>query len=228
MSAAHRLLILSNPAPGKEEEFHAWYPERLAQFLTIPGFDAVQQFELSDDQFPPEAIPPSEHQYMTVYEVSSSPEEAIERLMDVGMATVPDVIDAASRRAFWFSAVGPLHGAVVPSPEHKLIVLANPISEALDGNLNAWYDEHLEELIGMGAGVVNAQRFKVSDAQFPAEVSPPCGHRYLALYDTDTAPKHTCDTLAGAMADYEHPDGLDMATLRDWMFTALEARRVAQ
>jgi hypothetical protein len=223
-NAAHRLLILSNPKPGRDDEFNAWYDEHLEHILAVPGFEAAQRFKFSADQFPPDVIPPSRHEYLTIYEVSLPPEEASKPLLTPEFSNVPDAFDRETERAYWYSAAGELQGAVIDDPEQMLVVFSNPRSEELEAELNAWYDAHLHEVIGIGAGVVNAQRFRLSDVQFPADVMPPSEHRYLALYDTDTPPAHTASTLARAMADYEHPRALDPGTLRDWMFTAVGAR----
>jgi hypothetical protein len=224
----HLLLILSNPTAGKDDEFNAWYDEHLDHVLEVPGIETAQRFRFSDDQFPADVIPPSRHAYLTIYEVSLPPSQVMPALLDPSLAEgLPDAFDHESERAWWYTVAGDRVGPAVEQPSHKLVVFSNPASPALDGELNEWYDEHLHEVIGLDAGVVNAQRFRLSDEQFPAAVTPPSEHRYLALYDTNVSPAKTCGTLAAAMDGYEHPHALDLESLRDWMFTAVGSRRVA-
>ena len=228
MSESHRLIIMSNAAPGKDAEFNEWYDAHVPHVLTVPGIDAAHRLRFSADQFPAEVIPPSEHAYIAIYEVSRPPAEIIPILLDPEFAEgLPDAFDHASERAWWYTAIGELVGPPVEDPAHRLLVFSNPASPELDGELNAWYDEHLHEVLGLEAGVVNAQRFRLGDEQFPAAIMPPSEHRYLAIYDTDVAPAITCGTLAAAMDGYEHPRALDLSTLRDWMFSAVASRQLA-
>lgn len=224
-TASHRLLVLSNPAPGKEREYNAWYEEHMDLVLTVPGIDAAQRFRFSDDQFPADLIPPSDHRFLAIYEVSADPAAVIEALMAPEMADVPEVFDRASERAWWYTAIGDIAGAPQENPATKLAVFSNPASLELDGELNQWYDNHLADVLAIGAGAVSAQRFRLSDQQFPAEATPPSSHRYLALYDTAVPEAQTCDTLAAAMVQHEHPRALDGGSLRDWMYTAVSPRR---
>jgi hypothetical protein len=224
----HRLLVLSNAAPGRDAEFNAWYDAHVPHVLEVPGIDTAQRFRFSADQFPSSVMPPSPHTYVSVYEVSRDPAEIIPALVSPEFAEgLPDAFDTASERAWWYTAVGERVGSAVDDPQHKLLVFSNPAAEALDRELNAWYDHHLHDVLALDAGVVNAQRFRLSEQQFPESVMPPSEHRYLAVYDTDVAPAKTCATLAAAMEGYEHPHSLDLETLRDWMFSRLGARQRA-
>ena len=224
----HRLIIMSNPAPGKDAEFNAWYDAHVPHVLTVAGIDAAQRLRFSADQFPPEVIPPSKHAYIAIYEVSRPPAEIIPILLDPEFAEgLPDAFDHATERAWWYTAIGERVGPPVADPAHRLLVFTNPATPELDRELNEWYDEHLHEVLGLDAGVVNAQRFRLSEDQFPATVMPPSEHRYLAIYDTNVEPAVTAGTLAAAMEGYEHPHALDLNTLRDWMFSAVAPRALA-
>jgi hypothetical protein len=224
----HRLLVLSNAAPGRDAEFNAWYDAHVPHVLEVPGIDAAHRLRFSADQFPADVMPASPHTYISIYEVSSDPASIIEALLAPQFAEgLPDAFDTASERAWWYTAVGERVGPAVEDPDNKLLVFSNPATEALDGELNAWYDHHLHDVLAIDAGVVNAQRFRFSDQQFPESVMPPSEHRYLAIYDTNVPPAKTAGTLAAAMVGYEHPHALDGVTLRDWMFSPLGARQRA-
>src|ERR1700736_6102877 len=93
----HRLLILSNAVAGRDEEFNAWYDEHLDHVLAVEGIEAAQRFRFSDDQFPPDVIPPSRHAYLTIYEVSLPPAQVIPALLDPQLAEgLPDAFDHES------------------------------------------------------------------------------------------------------------------------------------
>lgn len=48
--AKHVLVVVSNPTPGKEEEYNKWYSEQhLDDVLKVPGFVAAQRFKLNLD-----------------------------------------------------------------------------------------------------------------------------------------------------------------------------------
>ena len=58
------LLTLTEPPPGMEEEFNAWYDtEHLAERLAIPGFRSAQRW-VGD-------LRPGEGKYLTSYELDS-------------------------------------------------------------------------------------------------------------------------------------------------------------
>jgi hypothetical protein len=65
--------------------------------------------------------------------------------------------------------------------KHVLVVLSNPV-EGKEDTFNDWYtNEHLGDVLKV-PGLVNAQRFKLSEPQFG---DPPYPWRYLALYEID-------------------------------------------
>lgn len=59
-------IVLTNPIPGREEEFNSWYTDRhLADVLRVPGFVSAQRFKVSavrEDAALPWA-------YLAIYEV---------------------------------------------------------------------------------------------------------------------------------------------------------------
>ncbi|NED90919.1 hypothetical protein G3I76_63920, partial [Streptomyces sp. SID11233] len=60
----HVLLVFTDPQPGREEEFNAWYDEvHLPDVLGVPGYTAAQRFVARTglhDEVP-------EHRYVAVY-----------------------------------------------------------------------------------------------------------------------------------------------------------------
>jgi hypothetical protein len=74
----HLLVILSNPAEGREEEYNAWYdachmPEALE---LIPGRVAARRYRLNDVQRPGQDPP---WRYLTLYELRGDDVAALQR-----------------------------------------------------------------------------------------------------------------------------------------------------
>ncbi len=47
----HVLVVMSNPAPGKEQEYNDWYTNvHLGDVLKVPGIVSAQRFKLDDKQ----------------------------------------------------------------------------------------------------------------------------------------------------------------------------------
>lgn len=71
------LVVLTNPVPGKEDEFNEWYSNvHIQEICTIPGFKSAQRFKLGDAQMGPVG----QHQYLAIYEIDGDPAVALEAL----------------------------------------------------------------------------------------------------------------------------------------------------
>ncbi len=70
--AKHLLIVVTNPVPGREEEFNHWYSGRhLDDVLRIPGFVAAQRFKLTMDGA--QSLPGP---YLAIYEMETNDPEA--------------------------------------------------------------------------------------------------------------------------------------------------------
>jgi hypothetical protein len=69
-------IIYSNPVPGKEQEYHAWYARHIRDIMKIPGFVRVQKFELNPGIG--RADPP--YRYMLVYELQGDARKVYSQL----------------------------------------------------------------------------------------------------------------------------------------------------
>jgi hypothetical protein len=68
-----KLLVLSNPREGRDQEYNDWYTKRhLAEVVAIPGFVSAQRFKLTD----PMGFP-HDHRYMAIYEIESDNPKAV-------------------------------------------------------------------------------------------------------------------------------------------------------
>lgn len=92
----YKMLVLSNPVVGREDEFNTWYNEQhLGDVVKIPGFVSAQRFKL--------VIPLCENpwQYCAVYEIEAeSPQMAIEELMRRSGTEKLPVSDAMDARTY--------------------------------------------------------------------------------------------------------------------------------
>jgi hypothetical protein len=62
--AHYRLVALTNPVPGREDEYNDWYDnQHLGDVLNVPGFYSAQRF-VAEDALSPE---PPTHKYMAIY-----------------------------------------------------------------------------------------------------------------------------------------------------------------
>lgn len=65
-----RLVVLSNPVDGREDEFNEWYDnQHIPDLLRVPGVVAAQRFRLSGEQL---AKAPHPWRYLAVYEIEGA------------------------------------------------------------------------------------------------------------------------------------------------------------
>jgi len=69
-------------------------------------------------------------------------------------------------------------------PKGVFLALANPVSEDVEADFNAWYDaSHAREVLSL-PGVNSCTRYALADIQLmPGDDA--MGYRYLALYEVD-------------------------------------------
>lgn len=103
----HRLIVFTEPVPGREAEYNEWYDTvHLKEVLQVEGFVAAQRFELSDAQVGPDAVPPK--RFLAIYEIEAeSIEKALEQLnAGVSWMQMSDALDVEGAQAFAYSAIG--------------------------------------------------------------------------------------------------------------------------
>jgi len=69
--ARYKFVVLSNPLPGREDDYNEWYDEHhLRQILAIKGMESAQRFRLADE---PGAQPRADlpFKYLALYEIST-------------------------------------------------------------------------------------------------------------------------------------------------------------
>src|SRR3546814_501138 len=83
----YKLVVLTRPVEGREDEFNEWYSNKhLDDVLDIPGFTAAQRFKLKGDPTDPKAW-----NYFAIYEVSHEDPKSVidEMLARVGTEKMP-------------------------------------------------------------------------------------------------------------------------------------------
>lgn len=105
--ARSRYLVFSNPVPGREAEFDAWYDRRhLRDVLATPGFVAAQRFRSAAGEGP------GGTRYLAMYEVvGRDPVAALKRLrakVDSAALLISPTLDLGSVSAsLWLPASEP-------------------------------------------------------------------------------------------------------------------------
>ena len=65
-----KLVVMSNPVDGKEEEYNRWYDDvHVPELLTVPGIEAAQRFKLKTGA--------ETWNYLCIYEIGTSDPEAV-------------------------------------------------------------------------------------------------------------------------------------------------------
>ena len=66
--AKYKLIVLSNPTEGNEEEYNRWYDEQhVPDVCNVPGFVSAERFELHGD---------GTHNYLAIYNIETDDVDA--------------------------------------------------------------------------------------------------------------------------------------------------------
>ncbi len=91
MSHKYTLIVYTNPADGREDDYNAWYDDvHLAEFSALPGVISGRRFKV---------VGGDEARYAAIYELSAHPDEvmaAMNAAMKDGTVRWSDAIDATS------------------------------------------------------------------------------------------------------------------------------------
>ena len=111
MTNRHLFLAMTNPVPGKEEEFNRFYDEiHCDDVIGSPGWVAVQRYRLAGEQRADQSPP---WKYMAIYEVNLPDGEilaALRQRPDVGPQGRPrPPLWAGDDQVWIYSEFGPRH-----------------------------------------------------------------------------------------------------------------------
>ncbi len=188
----HAFFALTNPAPGREAEFNAWYDAyHLREVMQYGvGMCGGRRFRLSNPQRPGQPPPP--WRYLAWYDLEHDDLAAYHRAP--WMVSPPPLkpfngLIAEGFTGWTFTPMGDgAHGFATgcPTTDDYLFLALTNAGAGQDEAFNAWYDQHhLSEIVSTLPGFVAGRRFQASPEQRPEQVQPPW--RYLAAYSVQAA-----------------------------------------
>ncbi|GGN23002.1 DUF4286 family protein [Streptomyces fuscichromogenes] len=108
----HLFVVLSNSAPGQDDEFNRWYDNtHIPQVLKIPGWNSVQRYRLHPARLN-DQVAPGPHQYMALWDIEGDPAAAFaahDEFAGRGEIDFTSAIDLSSGTAWTFSPIGDRH-----------------------------------------------------------------------------------------------------------------------
>ena len=104
-------LVQTNPKPGQEEEFNAWYSTHIYDLLKVPGILSAQRYRWSGNRREEgegyEGMP-EPFQHIVIYETNGEPAQIlkdIERLRNAGEIPWSPALDPIFS-AFFYESIG--------------------------------------------------------------------------------------------------------------------------
>jgi hypothetical protein len=107
MPLQYRLIALTNPVEGREDEFDAWYERHIRDILRIPGFIAAQRHGITASQ---RTRPPS-WRHLAIYDIETDDLDSVMREMDRRVGTDEAPLSpalAGERLAFFVEPIAPV------------------------------------------------------------------------------------------------------------------------
>ena len=98
------LLVFTNPAQGREDEFHQWYDEtHIPDVLAVPGVESAQRYVISpveteEIEGAPQPPPPA-HRFLVAYTLSRNGNDVMQEFtsrITSGQLPLSDVMDFAT------------------------------------------------------------------------------------------------------------------------------------
>jgi hypothetical protein len=104
--AKYTFVVLTNPTPGKEEEFNQWYNgTHIPDVLNVPGLVCAQRFKLADAQMGKD----NPYKYLALYEIETDDLAGVLKEMRARGGTadmvMSDAIDMSNVGAYIFAPV---------------------------------------------------------------------------------------------------------------------------
>jgi hypothetical protein len=177
---SHALLVtMTNPLPGREEEYRDWYANtHIVEMVAAPRVLSARLHSVTD------ARTPTKWRHCALYELEGDPVEAMKAVFESGKTanrTPSTAGDTPSRLLALATPLGPRVGAKPADPDnHIFLVMTNPTA-GMEEEYNRWYDgQHIDDVLAV-PGFLGVQRFKLSAV--PGMETPYWG--YIAFYEID-------------------------------------------
>jgi hypothetical protein len=102
----YKMLVLSRPTEGCEEEYNAWYQNvHLEQIISLPGFIVAERYELAVNMLGEGAYP-----YIAIYEIETDDVQsafaALQEAAGNGSIVMSPAFDTASVYASIYAPIG--------------------------------------------------------------------------------------------------------------------------
>jgi hypothetical protein len=173
------LITMTNPLPGREQEYQDWYANtHIVEMVAAPRVLNAKLHNVTD------ARTPTKWRHCALYELEGDPQEAMQAVFESGKTanrTPSTAGDTPSRLLAIATPIGERLGDNPPDPDnHLFLVLTNPTA-GMEEEYNRWYsDQHAPDVVAID-GFVGVQRFKLSAV--PGMEAPYWG--YVAFYEID-------------------------------------------
>ena len=157
--SGYKLVVLTDPAPGREDAYNDWYSNRhLGDILRIPGFCAAQRFRKKMDM-----AGEIKQQYLAIYEMNvAGPEAAGEAAAALSTTEMEmsDALDLASVGCGLFEPCGERLTPGATAGSYLQLAFTDAV-KGREADFDAWYNEvHLREYMSSG-GYAAAERYKL-------------------------------------------------------------------
>ncbi len=180
MSEHLHLVFSKAPEWLSDDEYNRWYDADLAEILIVPGFVAARRYRLETTVG---AIPPSQHRYLSMYELDGDPNDVmaeLDREIESGRMDLPAWFPEIRFSSFnCFSHGNP---ADPVTPDHLYIVFSKPPPAVSGDEYVTWYRTHMAENL-TADGFLAGWRFKLEPVVVDA--AGPVEHTHLALYEVE-------------------------------------------
>jgi hypothetical protein len=110
------MLVFSNPAKGREDEFNSWYSSRhLVEVCAVDGVVSARRYELAQMELPdkdeaPVQLPAPTHRYLAVYTLDDRDPTLVMKdfvaRVAIGEMDLSESLDLASVSVATWSAIG--------------------------------------------------------------------------------------------------------------------------
>jgi hypothetical protein len=103
----YKMLVMSSPVDGREDDFNEWYQaQHLGDVTAVPGFVSAQRFKLAKVLSAHEALP-----YLSIYDIEAEDlETAIKEMRGRARTHIMPISDALARGSFGvvYEEAGPI------------------------------------------------------------------------------------------------------------------------
>ena len=189
------LLTMTNPLPGREQEFEDWYgSQHLTALVGVPAVKRGRLHTASEER-------PYKWRQCAIYDLEGEPVAAVSQIFEYGGAGKMAPAEAMDRESTLMVIATPITESIGQphDPDNFLfLVLTNPTG-GQEEEYNRWYnDQHIADVLAI-PGFVGMQRFRLS--HHPAQPAP--YWNYVAFYEIDR------DKVAEAFAGLDAARGTD-------------------